>query len=263
MVNGGEIEKALFLSRLPERDSDHDVLFRGVQRLYFGAEFCPWNMPSPHACMQALHLARSRGLAFTLATPVLIESWLPRLAKLLHIIAAELTVADEILISDWGALEHIRKILPAATVIVGRTLSGQKRGPRILDLELTSEQYDYFQRGSWYSAAAVTLLTEQGIRRVELDNLLQGVAPLPKNLDGSLHYPWIMVASSRNCPFRQDNAATGCDVSCGEAFSLTTAQTRIPLLQAGNTQFVEHRKLPQNLADRGISRLVEHRVIPR
>jgi hypothetical protein len=259
MANAAKIEQALFLSRLPEVDTD----LSGYQRLYFGAEFCPWNIPACSACLRALEWAHSNSLAFTLATPVLIEPWLPRLTELLQTLSKQLTADDEILISDWGALEIIREVVPEVPVIVGRTLSGQKRGPRILDLDLTREQRDYFQRGSWHSAESAALLRAQGITRVELDNLLQGVAALPDGLTGSLHSPWIMVASSRNCPFREDSGSDGCAAPCGESFTLATPETRVPLIQAGNTQFLESHRLPDNLTKLGISRLVEHRAIPR
>lgn len=259
MVNAVNIESAVFLNRLPE---DATIL-DDYQRLYFGAEFCPWNMPTPSACLRALDMARSSGLAFTLATPVLTEPWLPHLTSLLQTLVGELSADSEILISDWGALEKVREAFPESTVIVGRTLSGQKRGPRILDLDLTRDQQDYFQRGSWYSAESVALLGEYGVQRVELDNLLQGVAKLPAALSGSLHYPWIMVACSRNCPFREDHQSAGCAGPCGEAFTLSTPQTQLPLIQAGNTQFLESRRLPENPAKWGVTRLVKHLALPR
>jgi hypothetical protein len=251
------VERALFLNRL-----DEEALASGLDRLYFGAEFCPWTFPDAGAITEAVAEARRRDLSFTLATPVLAEAFLPRLRRILEAVLPCLEAGDEVLVSDWGALALVREVAPGLPLILGRVLSGQKRGPQLLDLDLTAEQLDYFRRGSWYAAEAAALLAELGVARVELDNLLQGVAPLPAGLAGSLHYPFIMVTSSRNCPFREGSGAHGCAAECGEAFTLTAKHGRLPLLQCGNTQFLSHDRLPDNPASLGIDRLVRHPFIP-
>jgi hypothetical protein len=249
-------QPALFLHRLA------GSLPEGYGRLYFGAEFCPWLLPQGEAAIAAHRAAHDRGWRFTLATPVLAEPVLPRLRSLLHALAGRFAPGDEVLISDWGALELVREILPGVQVILGRVLSGQKRGARILDLSLTAEQQAYFQRGSWYSQGAADLLNGRDIARVELDNLLQGLAPLPAGLTGSLHYPYAMVTSSRNCPFCVESRTDACSGHCGEIFTLTTEQTRVPLLQGGNTQFLHNPTLPADLLALGIDRLVHHPSLP-
>jgi hypothetical protein len=251
-----ETEAALFLNRMG------GPLPAGYSRLYFGAEFCPWLLPQAAEAVAACRAAHELGWHFTLALPVLTESVLPRLRSLLETLVGQVGPGDEVLISDWGALALVRELLPRTTVLLGRALSGQKRGPRILDLSLTAEQREYFQRGSWYGRDACALLGEEKIARVELDNLLQGMAPLPPGLVGSLHYPYALVTSSRNCPFRIERQATGCAACCGEVFSLESDQTRVPLLQGGNTQFLHNQELPADLLALGIDRLVHHPFLP-
>lgn len=252
-----EPERALCLPSLPQTPPD------GYERLYFGAEFCPWRLPSVADLSEALEWARRVGWHFTLVTPVLIEPARDRLQTALNSLLPALESGDEVLISDWGTLALVRERAPEITVIVGRALSGQKRGPRILDLELSDAQRRYFQAGSWSNRSTVELLGEQGLYRVELDNLLQGLAPLPQGLTGSLHWPYAMVTSSRNCPFRTVAEPAPCPAPCGEVFSLETDQTRISLYQAGNTQFLKHDTLPGDLPDLGITRLVHHPNVPR
>ena len=251
------IERALFLScwdgTLPD----------GYQRLYFGSEFCSWAFPPVEQVEQALGFAHRAGMAFTLATPVLREETLAELRALLVFLQPLLHLGDEVVISDFGALELVRELLPATELVIGRALSGQKRGPRIEGLALPAAALDYFRQGSWYAPEAVTLLQEEGIGRVELDNLIQSPAPLPPELRGSLHTPYALVTSSRNCPFHRGDAGKRCTVTCGEVFRLTTEQTPHPLLQAGNSQFLEIPHLPENLAALGIDRLVEHPQLPR
>lgn len=251
------MEHALFLNRLD------GPLPADYQRLYFGSEFCSWTFPAAAACRAARRAARTAGWAFTLATPVAAEAFLPHLQQTLESLLPELDPQDEILVSDWGTLALLRRLDPTRTVALGRVLSGQKRGPQILDLQLTPEQLRYFQQGSWYAAEAVRLLTEQGIVRVELDNLLQGLAPLPAPLRGTLHLPWAMVTSSRNCPFRSGRGDAGCAAGCGEVFTLGTPQSQVLLYQGGNTQFLRYDTPPADLTALRIDRLVQHPQLPR
>lgn len=251
------VERALCLSRWD------GVLPGGYQRLYFGAEFCSWALPPLKQIEAALCAARNVGLSFTLVTPILREETLSELHSLFTILSRQLQAGDEVVISDFGGLQLVRELLPQVDVVLGRTLSGQKRGPRIETVELSAEAREYFRQGSWYSREAVKLLQEQGIGRVELDNLLQGLAPLPNQLRGTLHTPYAMVTSSRNCPFHRDKSGQRCSVSCGEVFRLTTEQTEQPLYQSGNSQFLKLIQIPENLSELGIDRLVEHPQLPR
>lgn len=250
------MEQALFLNRLQQ------PLPSGYARLYFGAEFCPWRFPPVEEIAAAVALAHGAGWSFTLATPVVAERFRPQLRRTFESILPHLHADDEVMISDWGALVPLRQMSFSGTLVLGRVLSGQKRGPQILDLELSPEQRDYFRQGSWYAAEAVALLREEGIARVELDNLPQGLAPLPDLLRGSLHTPYAMVTSSRNCPFRSGPGDNGCAAACGEVFTLTTPQSRLPLYQGGNTQFLLLPDLPADLGALGLDRIVHHPALP-
>ncbi len=251
------MEQALFLNRLC------GPLPSGYDRLYFGSEFCPWTFPGAGDILQAISEARGRGMRFTLSTPVITENFLSRLRQVLVEVLPHLDEGDEVMLSDWGAVPLLRELAPELTLVLGRALSGQKRGPRILDLSLSEAQKDYFRQGSWYALEATALLAEQRVARVELDNLLQGVGPLPGSLRGSLHYPFAMVSSSRNCPFCGGGTSVGCSARCGEAFRLESPQSRQALWQAGNTQFLKNDQLPSDPAGLGIDRLVHHPRIPR
>ncbi|TLM61814.1 MAG: hypothetical protein FDZ69_13415 [Deltaproteobacteria bacterium] len=252
-----EPEQALFLHVPPE------TLPPGIARLYAGAEFCPWRFPATAELRRLLALARERRLAFTLVTPVLIEPQRTPLYDQLALLLPEFGAADEVVISDWGTLDLVRELRPETTVVLGRVLSGQKRDARTVALDLGAAQAAHFRQGSWYSAPAAGLLRELGIRRVELDNLLQGLDPLPASLQGTLHVPYAMVASSRNCPFRRPGSARPCPRPCGEVFTLRAADCPVPLLQGGNTQFLCNERLPEDLAALGIDRVVAHSELPR
>ncbi len=219
-------------------------------------------MPEVELLRSALMLCRTEGLHFTLATPVITEPFLPRLRLILEELLPHFTEGDEILISDFGALAPIRTIRPDVTVILGRVLSGQKRGPQILELDMPDEAAEYFRCSAWSGEQARSLLAEMQIARIELDNLLQGIASVPDGLHGSLHYPYIFVTSGRNCPFHERSSAC-CATACKDAFRLESAHSARPLLQGGNTQFVEHQDIPAELFSLGIDRLVYHPELPR
>lgn len=247
-----ELEQAVFLNDLPGESP------AGFSRLYYGAEFCFWRLPSIEKTLASRAWARRVDWDYTLVTPVLGEAERQQLASFFKTVLPELTAGDEVLISDWGALELIRSVRDDLTVILGRTLSGQKRGPRILDMNLGGEQSEYFRCGSWHNRAAVELLVEKRVTRIEQDNLLQGLAPLPEALEGSLHFPYAMVTSSRNCPFRTSPEFGPCAAPCGEIFTLKTEESESPLYQDGNTQFLHNKMLPKDLSILGVNRIVTH-----
>lgn len=256
MIREDKFERAVFLHRMD------GPLPSGYSRLYFGSEFCARAFPPLSEVRDALGAARQAGWAFTLALPVLSESFLPPLRSVLQEVLPLFLPGDEVMISDLGEIAPVREISPDVTVTVGRVLSGQKRGPQILGMSLTETQLAYFRQGSWYAAEAVAFLREKGIARVELDNLLQGIGPLPAGLAGSLHVPYAMVTSSRNCPHRETGSA-GCVLSCGEVFTLSSPASPLPLIQGGNTQFLLNERLPENVGNLGIDRVVRHPVLPR
>ena len=118
-----ELESAAFLNDLPEEPPT------GSSRLYYGAEFCFWRLPSVEKILSARVWARQAGWAFTLVTPVLGEAERQQLDRRLKIILPELECGDEVLISDWGALDLVRFVRDDLTVILGRALSGPSALP--------------------------------------------------------------------------------------------------------------------------------------
>lgn len=235
----------------------------GIERLYLGSEFCPWTFPDLAEIRRGISLARSAALSVTLVTPVFGEFFSEQFQTTLEKILPDFLPADEVVISDWGAYQLIKRISSRQEVVLGRALSGQKRGPQVLDMSLSPEQLEYFQACRFYSSEARQLLTDLGIRRIELDYPPQGIAPAPRPLHVTLHAPFAMVSSSRNCPYRPGDGSRGCPALCGEVFTLKSSRSRLPLLQGGNTQFIERKDIPDNVTGLGIDRLVTHIVLPR
>lgn len=233
------------------------------RRLYFGAEFCFWRLPADRELLAAIDWCRRFAWAFTLVTPVLNQSEYDLLGRRLRTLLPCLDQGDELLVSDWGSVDLARQVRAEVPIVLGRTLSAQKRDPLTTALDLTPAELEVFRHSSWHNRSALELLVELGIDRVELDYPVQGLAPLPAPLHGSLHTPYVMVSSSRNCPFRPVPAATPCPAPCGETFRLTSVDGSRTLLQAGNTQFAEQLSLPEKPDELGIDRLVMHLQLPR
>lgn len=234
-----------------------------IGRVYLGAEFCCWLLPPARQLVSEMASVHHLGRPVSVVLPVLTESFLPRLQALLSALSPFLQEGDEIVISDWGALAPVRACCPGVKVVAGRTLSGQKRGPQALSFDESSGAAGYFRRSRWHGAAMAEMLRELGICRVELDNPVQGVGPLPSGLRGTLHTPYAFVTSSRNCPWRTSGSSAACRGLCGEAFRLDASSLGAPLLQRGNTQFMENRELPADLFSLGIDRVVVHSSLPR
>lgn len=235
----------------------------GFERLYFGSEFCPWTFPDLVEIRRRMQLARHAALPLTLVTPVFGEFFVERLKNILEQTLPDFLPQDEVVISDWGAYGLIKQIAPEQEVVVGRALSGQKRGPQILDLDLSPAQLEYFQESRFYSHEGRQLLAELGIERIELDFPPRGISAVPPTLRASLHTPFAMVTSSRNCPFCSGDGSRGCPAPCGEVFTLNSPQSPLPLLQGGNSQFVEMKEPPDSFAALGVDRCVTHVILPR
>lgn len=251
------MEQALFLP------PGQTPVLTGITRLYLGSEFCPWTFPDLAEIRRGMQLARNASIPLTLVTPVFGEFFLERLRAVLVHVLPDFLPQDEVVISDWGAYSLVKEVEPQQEIVVGRALSGQKRGPQILDIPLAPEQFAYFQASRFYGEEARNLLAELGVRRIELDCPPQGIIAVPAPLRATVHVPFAMVTSSRNCPFATGDRSRGCPVHCGELFTLKSPQSRLPLLQGGNTQFVKVEEIPLDLRALGVDRLVTHTVLPR
>lgn len=249
-----DLERAFFLH--PRQD-----IPEGPDRIYLGAEFCPWRFPVTGVLREMMAAIRSRGLSLTLATPVLSQPFLPSFRAALEALLPDLRPGDELLFSDWGTLELLRDLPRPPALAAGRALGGQKRG--LFRLEGYSPSALAALRSSAFDAPLMqALLHEQGVARVELDNLLQGIEALPAGLRGTLHRPWILAASGPNCPFRARDTGP-CRGGCGEMFSLRSDRLGAPLFQAGNSQFLKNETLPVDLPALGIDRILDHGELPR
>ncbi|MFA7706540.1 MAG: hypothetical protein WCX91_05525 [Candidatus Omnitrophota bacterium] len=241
------MEKALHISRL----SDFKFWRTEHSRIYFGNEFCDRLIPSEEELNRALSFAAGKGLGFTLLTTFCTDKNLQSYKKLFDFLSQRRADA-EIVINDWGLLK-ITKNYPFDPVL-GRLLNKQKRGPRIMGVierlpELVRERFRKSGINEYFSA----FLSDYGIKRVELDNLLQGISLdefRDRGICCSLYTPFGYITVSRSCPHRcrrglLPDAVADCRRECLEnRYWLRHPQMPVPLISKGNAVFFENKIIP-------------------
>lgn len=236
------MERALFIADLDRWTSPGEGAY---DRLYLGSEFCAGRLPTPPALQRALRAAGDRGMSFSFVTPILDEPGLRRAIALVRTLPAD--GATEVIVNDLGLFEAIAEAGWRGAVVAGRLLTRQRRGPGFQDPLQPSPDARAALRGSALDAPPFIawLAATYGVRRFELDDLVQGVAvgPLPEGIHLSIYRPWLIVTVTRNCPwifdgrFRHD--IQGCPRPCrGRALRLEPAEGGRPLLMGGCAQFL-------------------------
>jgi hypothetical protein len=252
------MERALYVTRLSEIDrpaEDYD-------RLYFGAEFCQFRVPSAKQVWEARKTAAAKGWKFSLMTPYVTEVGLAKLEPIVE----ELGDGDEVIVNDWGVLDWLADEVKHVDVVLGRLLTKQKRGPRILKVvdRTTPDMLSHYRRSNVDVPAFRDFLTaEMGITRFELDNPLQGLERRP-DVPASLYTPWMYVSTTRLCLVNHCETRTQSlraifetDHACQKHhFTLEHDNMPTTLHLVGNTIFVENPELPDNLEPLGIDRIV-------
>jgi len=133
--------------------------------------------------------------------------------------------------------------------------------------EITKE---YFQTGC-INNYFIKFLKEQDIKRIELDNLLQGIRlDNIKDMDVSLYLPYGYITTSRYCFSNFNNRKKGraigiypCEKECQRCYFVLRNNTMtVPLFLKGNTIFFEN-KIWQLLDNKGIvNRIIYQQNIP-
>ena len=210
-------------------------------------------------------------MSFTLLTPWVTDAGLKRLEKIFRGLS-DAGAEAEVVINDMGALSLLADSFPALTPVLGRLLSRQKRCPRVPGIidGLPHAGREFYLHPGIEDPVASRFLKKLGIKRVELDNPLQGIDADLKavRLKGSIYTPYAYVTITRNCPASFEDgkwqAYTGCKIKgCQKnIIELTNPAHGQPLLMRGNTQFVKNEALPEDLQDMGIDRIVVMEGLP-
>lgn len=240
-------------------------------RLYFGNEFCQRLLSSLEDFEVVRDFILKHKMEFTLVTPYVTNKGIDVLRPILEYVIKNFLGA-EIVINDWGVLRLLRREFNYSNFALGRLLTKQKRGPRILNLKnrVPQNMIQHFQKSNIDVPILSDFLVNNGIKRVELDNLLQGIAREDTCLKASLYFPFAYVTTTRFCLTASSETGRrflrnipSCNKECQKyIFSLRHKNMPVDLFLKGNTQFFENEHLPDNLNNLNIDRIVYEPEIP-
>ncbi|MFC1906696.1 hypothetical protein ACFLW8_01225, partial [Chloroflexota bacterium] len=158
--------------------------------------------------------------------------------------------------------------------VMGRLLHKMKRGPRLMTVisKLPPSTVEYFRGSNLTVPILGEFLNQYGVKRVELDNLLQGFDfSLDNTLRGSLYFPYAYVSTTRFClsgscdvPGKEEVIGIfPCQRECQQyTFYMKNEVMPVMLIRKGNTIFFENDVLPEDMEGRGIDRVVTEPELP-
>jgi hypothetical protein len=288
------MERAIFITKVTQlRYIEHKY-----SRLYYGNEFCERLIPSLQDFNQILSYIKMRRLNFSFVTPYVTNIGLEKLKLLLEFLK-EKKINCEIIINDWGVLNLVNREYFDFQPVLGRLLTKQKRGPRLIRLlkrrvrprlvinrENPSQRniliqkklpldLDPYYKGSNASSVPIihNFLISQRIKRIELDNIAQGIQlKLPQGkISASVYTPYVYITTTFFCP------TAGCDQKKKSILKIKPCKRQCQryifqlrhrtmpkmIYLKGNTQFYKNPKLPvKELKESGVDRIVYQPEIP-
>jgi hypothetical protein len=288
------MEKAIFITKVNQLN----YINHKYSRVYYGNEFCERLIPSLQDLKKILDYIKMRRLDFSFVSPYVTNMGLERLKVLFEFLKAE-KLNCEVIVNDWGVLNLIKQKYPELRPVLGRLLTKQKRGPRLIKLlkrkirprlivnpENPSQREIIIQKSlpldldSYYkgsNAGSVPIihnfLISQGIRRIELDNIAQGMLlKLPKDkISASVYTPYVYITTTFFCPTagceekkRALRKRNPCRRQC-QKYLFKLRHKTIPkvIYLKGNTQFYKNTRLPiRELENLGVDRIVYQPEIP-
>ena len=234
------IERALFIRR-PDQSEPAEGRY---DRIYYGHESCHWRL-SKKEVLKARQGAEERGMAFTLVTPHLDRIGLDRMMGIISDLSAE---GDfEVVANDPGLVATLHRAGWEKPVVLGRLLTRQRRVAHWNSPLPEEEEALRYLRGSALDSPGLAdwFGNCYGIRRFEVDNLIQGteIGPLPDDARVSVYHPYLLLTVTRHCPWRFDGQtwddSSGCPMPCREgALELGPVEGGRRVLMEGKGQFV-------------------------
>ena len=264
------MEKALVVKNFKQLEKFFSSnKFPEFSRIYFGAETCERKIPSLDEVKEAKKFCEKNNTGFSLLTPFVTDAGIKKLEPIFSILSSD----DEIIANDFGVL--CKSVKHEAIPVAGRLLNKQFRDPRIASFtSVPKELLSHLSLSQADCPSFRTLLSSFGVKRAELDNLLQGIGTNLKGtgFSASLYYPFVFIAATRfcllaNCGKLSESKKVGI-FSCGhecEKFSFKLNNTAFPsnLLLSENALFFENNTLPseKELASIGVDRIVSNKVL--
>lgn len=237
------------------------TVLKESSRVYFGSEFCEHLLPSSSALKRIMGKCGKLGKSLTLVTPYLTEKGVERTLKLIEILSEEAVSLDaEVILNDFGMIYALRSEYSVHKG-VGRLLSRQERCPRLLLKKDEARRNDADK--SAYSPEYLDLIQrEYGIRRIEFDNMTQGI-PVGLSESGmeiSVYIPFVFLTltTPRFCLYADGRWEGRCRKKCLERPYVNMISPRMPhpIILRGNAQFYINRELEASIEEKGVDRII-------
>lgn len=173
-------------------------------RVYYGNEFCQHRIPGRGEFESSCRAVSELGLPLTFVTPPVNDEGCQTLVNRLSDLE-RCSPGSEVVVSDWGVLRLVARDFPRLEPVLGRLMLRLLRDPRITPRyrrpDAPPDALGALQRCSLTIAAYRRLLVEHGVRRVEVDNLYQGIDIDFRSLGlrPSLCIPFGYVTTGRIC----------------------------------------------------------------
>ncbi|MFH1641574.1 MAG: hypothetical protein ABIC04_01610 [Nanoarchaeota archaeon] len=244
-------------------------------RIYFGIEFCQNLIPKLKEVQEVFEFTQKHGIGFSYVTPFVTEKGLKKLEEHFQYLKRK-KKNIEIVINDLGILRLLsKKFKGIFTLILGRLLIKHKRDPTIFKFldKIPIKAAEHFKQSNVNVPAFQEFLIKKDIRRVEMDNLLQGIGDdlSHSKIKASLYYPYAYLTTTRlclvnSCDINKYSDRIGifpCKRECQRySFTLTHKSIPVDLFLEGNTLFFKNQKLPKYLDEKGINRIIYQPKIP-
>ena len=215
------IEKAIYITNLKNLKHFQKDKY---QRIYWGVEFCQNLIPTLQDTKRILYFRKKNDLKFTFVTSFVTEYGLKQLKTIFYWLNKK-RFACEVIVNDWGVLEILHTEFGRLfEPVFGRLLLRQQRDPAmqgVLEKQLPFAVKAKDGKGSiivhrppgrrYQEGIKATyinpnlfqnFLSKFGIKRIELNNVIQGL-----NLNGirfkkSIYTPFVHISTSCFCPMK-------------------------------------------------------------
>ena len=259
------------------------------QRIYWGVEFCQNLIPSIADTEEVLRFVKKNELKFSFVTPFVTERGLERLKRIFYWLNKK-KISCEVVVNDWGVLEYLHTEFKGVfEPVFGRLMSRQVRDPAmkgvlekqpvfavkakdgkisIIVHRPPNKKYQQGIKSSYINSNLFQgFLSKFGIKRMELNNLIQGL-----NLNGvkfkkSIYTPFVHISTTRFCPMRTRKQKiyriNVCQKECQKYYEVLRNKA-IPKLiyKRGNTTFYKNPLDSNEIIKTDINRIVFQPELP-
>lgn len=250
-------EKALFVDRPVNIEKE-------ISRLYFGNEFCENLIPEINVLRKRFVFAEKKKKSFTFVTPFVTDAGLDKLRILFAFLNQQKDV--EIVFNDWGVFYLLKKNFGNLIPVLGRLLTKQRRDPRMLKIFSGKQSQVIVKTGQQkkiklpkktppalfehHQASVINIpvfqkfLLSEGIRRVEIDNLIWKMnVDVPQEIGVSIYFPYGYISTGRMC-WKLCLSYAPCKKECKKYFfRLKHESLPVPFYAKGNTVFYKSKRI--------------------